>query len=176
QLPRLENPPVTLRAFRDSDAAVVAAAGSDPEIPLITTVPVSGTADDIAAYIARQHRRLTAGTGYSFAIADARNDQAVGQIGLWTTEITTGRAATGYWVAPPFRRHGYARAALHALSEWALGFGEVKRLALFVEPCNEASWRVAEACGYQWEGLLRSWQRVGDQRADMYVYSRIAAA
>lgn len=38
---------------------------------------------------------------------------------------------------------------------------------------NEGSWRAAEACGYQREGLLRRWERVGDELKDMDVYSII---
>jgi hypothetical protein len=48
----------------------------DPLIPLITTVPVSGTAADARAFIARQHDRLATGAGYSFAIADAAAGEA----------------------------------------------------------------------------------------------------
>jgi [ribosomal protein S5]-alanine N-acetyltransferase len=50
----------------------------------------------------------------------------------------------------------------------ALSLEEVKRLQLHVEPWTEASWPAAEACGYQGEGLLRSWRLVGDQRKDMF--------
>lgn len=138
---------------------------------MITTYPHSGTAQDAHAYLRRQQARFTAGEGYSFAIADIRSDRAVGQIGLWTAEIGTGRASIGYWVAPQYRRRGYARAALRALTTWACRLDEVRRLHLFVEPWNEGSWRAAEACGYQREGLLRAWEQVGDQRKDMYVYS-----
>lgn len=44
-------------------------------------------------------------------------------------------------------------------------------MELYVEPWNEGSWRAAERIGYAREGLLRSWQRVGDERRDMYMYS-----
>jgi RimJ/RimL family protein N-acetyltransferase len=118
---------------------------------------------------------LTSGKGYSFAVADAVSDQAVGQIGLWTSDIAAGRATTGYWIAEPFRRHGYARAALNALTEWAFTLEEVARLQLHVEPWNEGSWRTAQACGYQREGLLRSWEYVGSARRDMFVYGVVRA-
>lgn len=39
ELPLLDNDRVRLRAFRNSDVAVVQAVSSDPLIPLITTVP-----------------------------------------------------------------------------------------------------------------------------------------
>jgi [ribosomal protein S5]-alanine N-acetyltransferase len=144
---------------------------SDPLIPLITSVPAVGSLENVAAYLDRQHRRLQEGAGYSFAIADLRTDEAVGNIGLWTGNIESGRATTGYWVAPSFRRRGYATAALRALTTWALTIPEVERLELYVEPWNEGSWRAAEDAGYQREGLLRAWQRVGDARKDMFMYS-----
>ena len=59
------------------------------------------------------------------------------------------------------------------MSDWALSLDEVQRLELYVEPWNEGSWRAAERCGFQREGLLRSWQLVGDERNDMYMYSRL---
>jgi RimJ/RimL family protein N-acetyltransferase len=174
-MPRLVNPPCTLRAFGPRDAEIVTSAANDPLIPLITTVPANDSPADVDAYIQRQQERLSTGAGYSFAVADLETDEAVGQIGLWTHEIGTGRASTGYWIAPRFRRRGYARAALQALTAWAVELDEVERLHLFVEPWNEGSWRTAEACGFEREGLLRAWQKVGEQRKDMYVYSVVAA-
>ncbi|WP_223164241.1 GNAT family N-acetyltransferase [Nocardioides mesophilus] len=52
---------------------------------------------------------------------------------------------------------------------------DIHRVQLFVEPWNAGSWRAAEACGYDREGLLRGWELVGDQYKDMYVYSRVKA-
>lgn len=57
------------------------------------------------------------------------------------------------------------------ISRWGLGLPDIHRLELYVEPWNEASWRAAEQVGYQREGLLRSWESIGDQRRDMYMYS-----
>ena len=174
RMPRLVSPRVVLRAFEETDAGLIASVTADPLIPLIITVPTSGSPEDVAAYIERQHDRLAQQVGYSFAIADAGTDTPVGQIGLWTQYIEAGRASTGYWTAPGYRRRGYGQAALGALTAWALGLQEVQRLELQVEPWNEGSWRAAEACGFEREGLLRSWEQVGDERKDMYAYSRIA--
>jgi [ribosomal protein S5]-alanine N-acetyltransferase len=172
-MPCLKQPPACLRAFRRDDAPLIASVAADPLIPLITSVPSSGTNEAITAYLRRQHQRLDEGSGYSFAIADAETDVAVGNIGLWTSNVSTGRASTGYWIAPEYRRRGYAGTALRLLTAWAGSLEDIQRLELFVEPWNEGSWRAAEACGYQREGLLRSWQQVGAERKDMYVYSFI---
>jgi RimJ/RimL family protein N-acetyltransferase len=169
---RIDGGAVVLRPFADQDVPLVVAVVTDPLIPLITTVPTSGSTRDAQAYIDRQNGRFAEGIGYSFAIADAASDGAVGQIGLWTRDADrTGRASIGYWVASAFRRRGHAAAALAALVGWASGLPELERLELYVEPWNRGSWRTAEACGFQREGLLRSWQRVGAERRDMFLYS-----
>lgn len=123
------------------------------------------------AYLRRQQGRLAEGLGGSFAIATADQDRAVGQIGLWPKPCDAGRASVGYWVVPSAWRRGIATAALKVLSAWGLGRPGLVRLELYVEPWNEGSWRAAEAAGYQREGLLRSWQVVGDERRDMYIYA-----
>lgn len=111
ELPNLGDGRVTLRAFVNDDVDLVRSVARDPLIPLITTVPASGSHDDALSYIARQHERLRTGAGYSFAITD-QHDQCIGNIGLWLSSIHQGRASTGYWLAPAFRGRGYAKRAL----------------------------------------------------------------
>ena len=174
QLPVLVHGQVRLRAFRGTDVEIVLSAGADPLIPLITTVPTSGRREDALAYIERQHERLASGAGYSYAIAETVTDEAVGQIGLWLHDYRHGRASIGYWIAPSQRRRGHATAAIRAVSGWAFTLPGIARLELYVEPWNEGSWRAAERAGFRREGLLRSWQAVGQERRDMYMYSMLA--
>ena len=171
QLPVLSHRLVRLRAFRETDVDLVVSVAEDPSIPLITTVPSTGSRKDALAYIARQHERVASGAGYSFVITAAATDQAVGQIGLWTYDHRYGRASVGYWLASQHRRRGYATAAIDTISRWGLTLDGIARLELYVEPWNEGSWKAAERVGYRREGLLRSWQAVGDERRDMYMYS-----
>lgn|SRR5487761_882468 len=175
QMPVISRPPAVLRAFRDGDASLVRSVAGDPLIPLVTTVPASGDAGEARAYIERQRQRLATGAGYSFAIADAITDEAVGQAGLWLKDLDEGRASTGYWMASQFRGRGYATAALDAISRWGLSLDSVHRIDLYVEPWNEGSWRAAERVGFHREGLLRGWQQVGAERRDMYVYGLLAS-
>jgi ribosomal-protein-alanine N-acetyltransferase len=67
-----------LRPFALADIDAVREASSDPHIPLITTVPAAFTKDEGRSFIERQWSRAEQGTGYSFAIADADTDRAVG--------------------------------------------------------------------------------------------------
>lgn len=176
QLPLLDAGPVRLRGFLPGDLRMVEEASADPLIPLVSTLPGRGSAEGSADYLHRQRHRLRDGYGYSFAIARPAAgrgalDRAVGSIGLWLRDIDEGRADIGYWIVPSARGHHYAAHALDAVSTWAFSALAIPRLQLHIEPWNIASLRTAEAAGYTCEGLLRSWQEVGEQRRDMYVYS-----
>lgn len=171
EMPVLRRKPVLLRAFVESDAELVQSVASDPQIPLATTVPTSGTLEDALAFVARQHDRLASGVGYSFAVVDSALGEPVGQAGLWLRDLADGRVSVGYWIAAAFRRRGYAVAALDAISRWGLSLDGVFRVELHVEPWNEGSWRAAERVGYVREGLMRSWREIGGERRDLYLYS-----
>jgi len=172
-VPELAAGPVRLRPFRLTDLDLVCEAAQDPYIPLIATVPGAFTEGEGRQFIERQWSRAEQGTGYSFAIADAADDHAVGQAGLWLRDISHGRAAVGYWVAGSARGRGAARYAVAAVTEWAFSELRIPRLELYVEPWNQASIRTAESTGFRREGLLRSWQAVGGERKDMLMYSML---
>jgi RimJ/RimL family protein N-acetyltransferase len=170
-VPVLAAGPFRLRPFVMADLHVVREAAKDPHIPLITTVPAAFTDAEGRRFIERQWDRARRGSGYSFAITNAATGRAVGQIGLWLDNIGAGRASIGYWVVASARGRGAAGHALRTLSFWALGVLRIPRLELYAEPWNEASIRTAERAGFQREGLLRSWQEVGGERKDMFMYS-----
>lgn len=171
QLPRLADPPLLLRAFSNDDAALIQEVSADSYIPLITTVPAQSDRATALAFVDRQRDRLARGDGYPFAIADLASDEALGHVGLWPREQPSGRASIGYWVAARHRGRGIARRALQMVTTWGLTLPGISRLELYIEPWNEPSWRVAEAVGFQREGLLRGWQPVGDERRDTFMYA-----
>jgi len=170
-VPTLEAGLLRLRPFRLSDLDVVREASQDEHIVSVTTVSAQFSEEEGRLFIQRQWQRATDGTGYSFAIADALTDQALGLVGLRLRNIDEGRGCLGYWVASSGRGRGAAQQAVSSVSRWALDHLQIPRLELYVEPWNEASVRTAEHAGFQREGLLRSWQVVGNERRDMWMYS-----
>jgi ribosomal-protein-alanine N-acetyltransferase len=164
---------LVLRPWTLDDVDVVREAAGDELIPLITTVPSTYSDAEGIAFIERQWARATTRKGYSFAIARRVDGRAVGQIGLWPH--AQGRASLGYWVAESARGQGIALEALRAVCLWGLSALAIPRLELYVEPWNVASWKTAERVGFKREGLLRSWQEVGAERRDMYMYSMLVS-
>ncbi|WAP51820.1 GNAT family protein [Arthrobacter sp. ATA002] len=179
ELPILRGSRVTLRAFTAADVVLIQSASQDPLIPLITSVAATAGQPEALAFIERQHQRLRSGAGWSFAVADAATNTAVGQIGLWPGQSSrrTGNPNTiGYWIGPEHRKRGYAGAALELLTEWGLASAQLPRIDLYIEPWNEGSWRTAERAGYTRDRLLPSWQKIGTQWKDMYRYIKVPPA
>jgi ribosomal-protein-alanine N-acetyltransferase len=159
--------PVVLRPFADTDLALVEELSTDPYLPQIGTVPAEFSADEGLAFLARQHQRLQDGVGWSFAIADARDDRALGFAGLWPQDGD--RANLGYAVAPSARRRGVATAALTALTAFAWTLPRLGRLELLIEPWNAGSIRVAERCGYHRDGV-RGRTQIGGVPREVWRY------
>ncbi|GEL98041.1 GNAT family N-acetyltransferase [Cellulomonas terrae] len=173
-LPTLVGDAVRLRGFGPADLPLVREATTDPLIPLITSVPAFGDDDACRAYLARQTDRLTSRAGYAFAVAERGTDLAVGHVYLGLRDLDLGRATVGYWIARSQRGRGLAGDALRTLVRWAVTVPGIDRLELYVEPWNVASARTAVSAGFVREGLLRSWQKVGDERKDMDMYSVVS--
>ena len=162
---------VVLREFTDKDAHLAIELGEDPYIPLIGSLPAHPTAEQALEWICRQRGQLAERQRYSFAIADAESDNAVGAIGLGLRDLSAGRATAGYTVSPLHRGRGIATNALQALTAFAWTIPALYRVELYIEPWNASSIQVAEAAGYQREGLLPSHQEIGGARRDMLLYA-----
>jgi [ribosomal protein S5]-alanine N-acetyltransferase len=165
--------PVVLREFSDLDAAMVMELSTDPYVPLIGSLPADASKQEAQAYIDRQRGRLAEGAGFSFALAEAATDHAVGGIGLWLTQLAQGRATAGYSVTPSARGRGIAAAALTALTSFAWSVPGLHRIELHIEPWNAGSIKTAERAGYEREGLMRGHREIGGQRRDMLLYAII---
>lgn len=163
-----------LREFSSGDLPLIEEASADPLITTITAVPIVFSPAHGERFIKRQIQQRLSGDGWSLAIVDETTQRPIGQIGLSIASIGRGRADLSYWVARSGRGRSAASVALRLLSEWALEQLDVARLSLFIESSNTASVRTAELAGYEQEGLLANWERVGGVAKDMYLFARVA--
>jgi RimJ/RimL family protein N-acetyltransferase len=169
--PPLADGAVVLRPWDDGDLTAIVAACQDPSIPrYVSLVPSPYTEADARAWLAGQAPARRRGESLDLAITGAASGEVLGAIGLGDVDWRHRRGAVGYWLAPAGRGRGAATAALRLLADWAFAALQLGRLELVVEPVNAASVRVAERCGFVREGLLRSYQLIGGERRDMYIY------
>jgi len=163
-----------LRTWLPSDVGALEETTHDPYISLITTLPNVFDETEMKAWIDRQLQRRDEGIGYSMCIADKLRNQMLGMIGLWLTELVYGRARIGYWLLPSARGHGIAISALQLVTRWAFTtFPEIARIELLIESNNTPSIRTAKRANFSHEGLLRSYQSLGEIRRDFYMFSCI---
>lgn len=154
--PALQTNAIALRPWRDSDVPAIVAACSDALVArFIPTIPSPYTEGDARGWLASQEPKRLAGTSLEMAIADRNLAGVLGAVAARVNAVALS-AGIGYWLAPEARGHGYATAAVRSLCSWLFETIGVGRIELTTDPENHASQRVAERCGFQKEGLLRS--------------------
>jgi RimJ/RimL family protein N-acetyltransferase len=166
--PTLGSTRLRLRLFRQEDAPAVSAACADPAIGRFTFMKDRLTEEEARDWIARGNTMWADGHP-RFAIVDAEADRLVGQIGMAVFENYQSAEAY-YWVTAGERRRGVASTALGLLADWAFEH-DIERLYLLIDPENEGSHRVAAACGFTREGVLRAFERVKGDRRDLVSWS-----
>lgn len=109
---------------------------------------------------------------YSFGIW--KGVALIGYLSIKSIDWSVPKADMGYCLRGEAEGQGLMREAVQAAREFAhtqLGLG---RLFLRIHPDNLASCRVAERCGFQFEGVLRNDFKASDgQWQDMRYYSSI---
>ncbi len=147
---------------------------TDPEVLRFTRVPEPVPAGFPERWLGRYEEGRRDGSREAFAIEDAASAVFLGLALVPTIDREARTAELGYIVAPGARGRGVASEALRLLTAWAFSELGVLRLELLISVENEASKRVAERCGYEREGVLRSIHLKQGVREDMEIWSRLA--
>jgi [ribosomal protein S5]-alanine N-acetyltransferase len=98
----------------------------------------------------------------------------VGSITL--TNIRRGVAQTatiGYWIGQPYARQGLMTEALGLLEDRAFGDLALHRIEAACLPRNHASVALLEKCGFEREGLARSYLKIAGQWEDHVLFAKI---
>jgi RimJ/RimL family protein N-acetyltransferase len=177
ELPYPDPPPtdgvVLLRPWHDDDIEFVVQACQDPEVSRYSPViPFPYAEADAIGWFDSQEPARLAGEALDLAVSDALTGRPFGAIGLHKVDRRLLSAETGYWLAREARGKGYMSRAVRLLAAWVLDELRLERLELRTDPENVASQRIAERCGFQKEGHLRSNVLVlhSGQRRDSFVY------
>ncbi|KUM04850.1 GNAT family N-acetyltransferase [Chromobacterium subtsugae] len=125
-------------------------------------------------HYAWQPEQFTEVSALRFAIADSRDDHLLGTAGFHTVATVNASAEIAYDLSPAAQGRGIARAACASLLAWGHGHLGLARIQATVLPENARSIQVLERCGFQREGLLRSYRKVRGPSRDFWMYSHIA--
>jgi len=117
------------------------------------------------------------GSNAPFCVTDAESGTTLGSIGVNDINHVIRSARVGYWVLPEARGRQVATRALAVVARWALTGLGLHRLELGHALGHDASCRVAERCGFRYEGTLRDAMfEAGrhDAFRDVHLHARIA--
>lgn len=179
--PELQGHGLLLRPW-NADSDVEAAAWlrgvSDPEF-LRWNTPLSPVMDIDSARESLRSRADSAsdGSGVSLCITEEYGGAVLGHIGINEINHVMRVAYVGYWVLPEARGHHVAARALALASRFAFGAIRLNRLQLGHALGHDASCRVAERCGFRYEGTLRGAMFESgrhDAFRDVHLHGRIA--
>ncbi|AUY48081.1 GNAT family protein [Streptomyces sp. CB01881] len=159
---------------RDGAVPALIAAAADPAIalwnPLRTTDEASA-----GAYLDRCDAGWESGNSAAFAILDGADRTLLGNTALRWVNREDGLAMIGYWLAPAARGRGAATRAVRAVTSWGIATAETRRIEIAHAAGNDASCRVAERCGFPYEGTLRASYLFGDGKYhDEHLHARLA--
>ncbi|MFI7410644.1 GNAT family N-acetyltransferase [Streptomyces sp. NPDC049627] len=182
-LPDLHGHGLRLRPWDvDSEADVDAwfRGRTDPDFrrwntPLKITTDLDSARDSLRDAV----RNAAEGTAAAYCVTDAATGAPLGHTGVNVINSLMGYGRVGYWVLPEARGRRVATHALTLTARWALtgpGLG-LHRLELDHALGHDASCRIAERCGFRYEGTLRGamWEAGRhDAYRDMHLHARLA--
>ena len=161
----------TIRKWRLSDAADLAAALSNPKVlnNLRDGLPYPYTQRDAEDYI---RAMLSADENSSFAFAVTVEDRCIGSIGAFRQGNIHGRTAElGYYLAEEYWGRGLMTQAIGQLCRWVFAHTDILRI--YAEPFsyNIGSCRALEKAGFHYEGLMKNNAVKNGKLLDMKLYA-----
>jgi RimJ/RimL family protein N-acetyltransferase len=170
--PPLTDGVVSLRAWRDEDAAVKVAWGQDTVIVRWTGVPANYTEAAVLARAAQAEEERQAGRVLGLAITDAASGAVLGSCDIRRPDPDDpALGEVGYLLAETARRRGVASRAMGLLIDWSFRELGMERVQALVHPDNPPAAAVLERLGFKWEGLLRRYRAGDDGREDRVLYA-----
>lgn len=145
----------------------------DPSVRRFTRVPEPVPDDFDRTWADRYERGKADNTAMNFAIEDADDSTFLGVAVVPQMDHDERTAELGYVLGTEARGRGVATEGLRQLTAWVFEEQDMMRLQLLISVSNDASKRVAQRCGYRFEGVLRGLYVKQDLREDTESWSRL---
>ncbi|WP_345943935.1 GNAT family N-acetyltransferase [Streptomyces sp. SID3212] len=167
-----------LRPWRTGDEATLVRGQTDPEFlrwntPLVPVTDEAGAAE----HIRQRAEGRESGEMAHFCVTDAADGRILGHVGLALIDLRMRSARVGYWVLPEARGRGVASRALAVCGRWGFEEAGLHRIDLGHALGHDASCRIAERCGYRYEGTIRDGMFASgrtDAFQDVHQHARLA--
>ncbi|MHB8580669.1 MAG: GNAT family N-acetyltransferase [Ignavibacteriaceae bacterium] len=115
----------------------------------------------------------TPSSSLRFAIALRKTNELIGTAGFHTVMPQNKSAELAYDLSPTMWGKGIATSICTSLVDWAHSHIGLVRVQATVLYSNDRSAKVLNKCGFEREGLLRSYRLVRGRAADFWMYSHV---
>jgi len=170
ELPSLSDGRLVIRPYTPADVPANAALCDDPSIARWETLPSPYSLADAEAWVGDAARRWREETWASFVVCDAHGGELLGSNGVHIS-VPRESGEIGFMTRKDVRRRGVASGGVRLLVDWCFDELGLGRLQIRADARNAASRGTIEACGFQYEGLLRAYGVVRGLRTDDVMYS-----
>jgi [ribosomal protein S5]-alanine N-acetyltransferase len=178
-LPAIESGSIILRTPRMEDYAAWARLRAKSRAFLEPWEP-SWPHDDLtsAAFrlrVKRYNREIRDDLSYPFFILRRGDSEFLGALTL--SNIRRGAAqmaSLGYWIGEPFAKRGHMFEAVRAVLPFAFGHLHLHRVEAACLPTNIASIALLQKCGFQREGIARSYLKINGKWQDHLLFALLA--
>ena len=168
--PELNTDRFILGQVVDSDLPYLFEGLSDP-----IAMPYNGvyfkSLDDTKAQLEWYAKNWKEGTGIHWKITSKRGSDFIGVISVYYYKAEHNKAELGYWILPRFWRQGIATEVLTPVIQFWQRERGLHRLEAFIEVGNEASIRLLQKAGFQYEGTMRDCEIKFGRFINLHIYS-----
>ncbi|MEM7033106.1 MAG: GNAT family protein [Chloroflexota bacterium] len=109
--------------------------------------------------------------GVFWSVVDTRTNQNMGRCQLTDWNTADHRAAIGYLISRAYWNQGIMTRIVREVVRYSFETTILNRIEGWVTTGNVASSRVLEKAGFQYEGLLREYERFNDEYESLWVYA-----
>lgn len=162
---QFESERLIIRAPRVRDAAELRAAIAESIEELRPWMPWAKsvlTIEEYRANLRKARRRYLSGHDLRLNVFLKGTNTFIMGSGLHRIDWKVPKFEIGYWIRTPYSGQGYVTEAVNAITQFAFEQLGAKRVEIRMDDRNERSWRVAERCGFELEGILRNDRRAVD--------------
>jgi len=142
---RLAGDGLVLREWRPDDVPVMVELFDEPQFRRWTPLASPFDEDAALAYLQRARTRRAEGSALQLAVTEAGDDTPRGEVLMF---LHPDLAEVGWGLGAAHRGRRLASRAVRLLVAWAREVWGFDRIRALIEPGNDASERVAAACGF----------------------------
>ena len=175
----LETERLIVRVARPGDGPAMNAAIAEsmaelqPWMPWAKTLP---TVDESEAHSRKAHAKFHAREDLTYRGWSKESGEFLVGSGLHRINWAVPKFEIGYFVRTSMAKRGYVTEVVRAMEALAFETLNAERVEIRCDDANVNSWRVAERCGFNLEGVLRRNSRGTDGSVrDTRVYAKVRA-